>query len=799
VSLRVFIFAVFCCVSCFAQSVTLLVSVADENGVPLKDVAIELHGKAVAHCVTDATGRCRLSAMPDAQELVASKAGFYRLVARDVRGRAHVEIALTHTQELKESVEVTATPPGLDPEQVASVRSVDNTEIINIPFPVTRDIRNVLPYIPGVIQDRIGQIHVAGAETYQTLTLLDGFMISDPQTGFLNSRFSTDAVRAIDIQQSRYSSQFGPASGGVTAFTSISGDDKFRFSATNFVPSLKFQDGVHLDKVTPRVTLSGPLVKGRAWFLLAPEGEYDSNFVQELPPGRNNNPVWRGSNLAKLQLKLTPANIVTASLLGNIWHSTYGGISPQTPIETTLDESRSSYVATVRDQTYIGGAMFDLGVALSRFHDRALPLGTLPYVIGPGFATGNFYRSQRSSAGRLELQANAYLRRFHFAGSHELRLGGVMRNIDDTETIARTPISILRRDNTLYSVISFTNPPPMSTRDTQVGAFMEDHWAPAERLFFEFGTRTDHDSAIHALVFSPHIAATYMLTAATKLSAGIGLHHDFPTPAILSRMLQGARSEDIYDATGTVITGPTVTTSFAAPGVLRSPTSRNWSIAVEHQLRAGLFVSAEYIDRHTLHDFAYDFRQVTLTDVELRLGNNRTTQYRALQTMVHASFKHGYELLIAYTRSTARASAVLDYTLDNPVLNPQAGGPLPWDAPNKIVSWGFLPMPHFHKWSFGYSAQWHTGLPYSIFNQFQNLIGTPNIRRFPQFVMINPFLERRITVKNYNLALRGGFEDITGSKNPQVVQNNVDAPDFGQYTVTAHRAFVARIRFLGKR
>jgi hypothetical protein len=74
-----------------------------------------------------------------------------------------------------------------------------------------------------------------------------------------------------------------------------------------------------------------------------------------------------------------------------------------------------------------------------------------------------------------------------------------------------------------------------------------------------------------------------------------------------------------------------------------------------------------------------------------------------------------------------------------------------------------------------------------------------NSHRFPDFVMINPFLEWRFSFRKYNLALRGGFENVTGSKNPFVVQNNIDASNFGQYSVTMHRAFVARIRFLGRK
>src|SRR5581483_10424369 len=125
-----------------------------------------------------------------------------------------------------------------------------------------------------VVRDPQGQAHVDGAETYQTLDLLDGFDIRDPENGMLNMRFSADAVRSIDLQSSRYSAEFGRASAGLLNFQTGLGDDHFRASATNFVPSAQFKKGLNFDKWTPRATFSGPIVKGRAWFLVAPDFEY---------------------------------------------------------------------------------------------------------------------------------------------------------------------------------------------------------------------------------------------------------------------------------------------------------------------------------------------------------------------------------------------------------------------------------------------------------------------------------------------------------------------------------------------
>ena len=73
---------------------------------------------------------------------------------------------------------------------------------------------------------------------------------------------SADAVRSIDSETTRYPVEFGRATGGVIALYTGMGDDKFRFNATNFVPSFRDLNGIRFDKFVPRFTFSGPLKRG---------------------------------------------------------------------------------------------------------------------------------------------------------------------------------------------------------------------------------------------------------------------------------------------------------------------------------------------------------------------------------------------------------------------------------------------------------------------------------------------------------------------------------------------------------
>jgi hypothetical protein len=79
------------------------------------------------------------------------------------------------------------------------------------------------------------------------------------------------------------------------------------------------------------------------------------------------------------------------------------------------------------------------------------------------------------------------------------------------------------------------------------------------------------------------------------------------------------------------------------------------------------------------------------------------------------------------------------------------------------------------------------------------MVGPANSHRFPDYFSLNLFLEKRFGAVGRTWALRFGFEDITGRRNPAAVDNNVDSPGFLSFGLFSGRAFTARIRFLGRK
>lgn len=156
-------------------------SVVDENGmaVPGAEVILAERGRAEARLLTDYAGH--VTYVLDGTEpyhLRIEKPGFYQKAVNDADPMSReIRAVLNHEQMVLEQVSVMASVPGIDAEQMSDKRTMNLPEIINVPYTTTRDIRNLLPFYPGVVADATGQVHVAGSETWATLDTLDGFDI----------------------------------------------------------------------------------------------------------------------------------------------------------------------------------------------------------------------------------------------------------------------------------------------------------------------------------------------------------------------------------------------------------------------------------------------------------------------------------------------------------------------------------------------------------------------------------------------------------------------------------------------
>lgn len=810
----------------------------DENGVAVASARVLLQAPNLPElrCESDFFGRCSVAlARSSTYRLHVEKEGFYAAEQNAVQASpgASLEVVLNHQQEVRQVVNVTESAPAIDPTQIASQQSISGLDVINIPYPATHDFRNILNFIPGVVQDNTGQPHVAGAQTYQTETLLDGFNITQPANGLLLARISTDAFRSIEVEPSREPAEYGKASGGVLALNTGIGDDHYRFWATNFLPSFQNKHGWRFDQFLPRFTFSGPIEKRKIWFYDAVDAEYSNTVFTDLPVRQDNDHVLRLANLVKLQANITPRNILTGSFLVNHLHDNFPILSRQFPQQSNPADTETGYIGSAKEQYYFsGGTLFEGGFGFDQYESEESPYGTRPFYFDPVSASGSYYFSDSTRARRWQALSNLYLPPRAWHGRHDIKVGVDLDRISYDSQFGRKPISYLNVPITSLSAPPNCAPPAVQsasypcsrystfgsspfhqTFNSEVSAYTEDRWGITNRLLIEPGVRLDWDQIIRRVLFSPRLAGTYVLdnSASTKLSAGIGIVYDATPIFLIARPFAGTRLDTFYLVStnhnctppNCVTTLPPVETHFTVDtATLDAPRFLNWSLGLEKKLPRAIYLKAEYMQKRGDNGLVYD----TLTGAptgDFTLQSTRQDHYDAFQISLRHNFRENYMIMGSYTRSSARSNQVLDFNVDSPVLSSQQPGPYPWDAPNRFLSWGYLPffkLPIIHQTEIAYSMEARNGFAFSEFNDQQAITGRADAFRFPNYLSLNLQLEKRFHAFGYYWALRGGFDNITGRCNPFAVNGTISASHPAPtFSACQGRGFTSRIRLVGNR
>jgi Carboxypeptidase regulatory-like domain len=797
-----------------SETSSITLTVVDQNGalVPSAQVTIQESGLPAFKTITDYDGHCSWTLQQSAPYSVrVEKQGFYLTTENDVSpDLKSLRVVLTHQEVLQQEVNVHASTPGIDTEQISNKITLAVPEIINVPFPTNRDIRNLLPFTPSVVADEYGQMHVAGGSTYMTLDTLDGFDIRSPITGDLDLRVSTDAVRSIDTETTRYPVEYGRSTGGVIAFTTGTGDNKFRYDATNFVPSVRNQSGLRFDTFEPRITFSGPIRRNRLWFFDAIETRYSDIFIPELPANADTNHLIRGSNFMKFQQNLGSHNSLTAALLWNDFHSPYDGLSALNPQQSTDNHDIIAWLPYLLEQhSFPNHILVNTGFGVLRYREGFEPHGNLPYDITPELPTGSNFENSTSRSQREEGYINLFFPPIHKVGSHELRAGINLDHLGSKETDAFAPINYLREDRTLLRQSVFPSFAPFRLHNVELGAWGEDRWTPARGLIIEPGLRFDWDEIIRGPLWSPRIAMNYsphIGQSKTTFSAGIGEYNEHTQLEYLANAYTGVRYDTYYAADGTTPLGPPLKTTFIQnedTENLREAHALNWSLGVQHMLPHNIYFAANYLQKRVANEFLYTNQNgpAALSGTYL-LTSDRQDRYHSWEIEARHSFSGGYTLFGAYTHSSATTNAALHYVPSLTILGPQQPGPLPWDTPNRLISWGWLPawapwFPSVHKnWDFVYTLLWNTGFPFDSINANQQIVGPAGSHRFPDFLSFSPGLEWRFHFHGKYFGIRGLLENATNAADPYIVNNNVDSPQYLTFTQPLGRAFTTRIRLI---
>ena len=697
---------------------------------------------------------------------------------------------------------------------VTSQQTVSGAELLSVPFPSSNSLKNALRIMPGVVQDAKAGVHLNGGTEEQMLFTLNGFTLNDPLTGRFESRVSVESVQSVEVVDGRLPAEFGRGSAGMVAVTTTPGDDRPRYSATNFFPGIESSKGLFLGNWSPRLGFSGPLVKGRAWFSDSVTAQYDQQVLMELPAGADRMSSWRVGNLLHTQVNLTPSQILYTGLLVNGWSAPRTGLNILTPPEATVDRRSRQWFFHVKDQIcFWRGALIEFGFSANRTFGREIPQGHAFLRLQPDGSAGNAYVDALRRAGRDQWLASLVTPSFTWMGEHRIKAGADAGRLNYRQFASRTGVEQFRGDGTLASRIVFAGLGELTRSDLEASLFAQDSWRFKHGILAELGVRSGWDGILRTWNVAPRVGLAWMphgLTG-TRIHAAYAVVFEAANLRLLTRPLDQYSLTTYFSGDGTVLRGPSVSAFALGPWPLSTPRARNWSAGLERELADNTALRVNYRHRRGDRGFTYTNQlgpgQIPSGDMVQRfgasefdalymLGNSRHDVFDSLEIAARQTLRKQYGWLASYTRSRTLSNAVLDIDVSDPTIVLRNSGPMPWDTPHRFVGWTYLPL-FWKDWAVAGMLETRTGFPFSIQNNGR-VIGDVNTRRYPAFFELNLHIERRFVLRGHRWEARMGFNNLTGHDNPNVVNANTDSQHFLQYYGGQGRTLNFRIRWLGR-
>jgi len=803
--------------------------VVDENNVPISAAQIKLEDSAghIYRTETDGAGRFALRNLSTGDyKLEVRKEGFFVIAGRALilqPGSNELNLTLNHAEEVHQQVQVTAPANQIDPQDTAQRNTLTARDILELPTANSHILSESLVALPEITQDNAGNLHIAGARSGETQYLLDGFEISDPVNGQLTSRFNIDATRAAEVQTSGFGAGYAHSGANLLSLETPDGNDKWRFGTTNPAPGINIQEGLHLGNWYPRFTFSGPIVRGRFWFSDSVSLQHTFAFIKQLPTGANTAEDWAGDNLLRLQYNFTPKHILHATFLYNQTYDTNVGLDALDPQSTTVTGKEQRYFASVKDQIWLHDTLFEVGVAADTGTLDFIPQGTQPLVLLVNGSSGNYFQSLHQRGRRLQAVAQVIAASRHWHGTHQLAVGANVAGLTYSLSAQRGEIQALQATATdgtsctsalqtgcLVRQSTFSGPVNPYVSNTQAGAYAQDTWSFSKYLVVQAGLRTDRDRFTQSAMAGPRVSANVLPFGddTSKISVGWGIYNAPLNLSLIGQALDQQQIDTFYNTAGQVVSPSPVVSQFLLPTHgLQQPrfttTSAGWQQKLLHNTLLGL----QLLARNGSHGFVYVDQQPAQPGGTFLLQSTRKDRYRSATLSLRHVFSEEMEIYGAYTRSLAHSNEVLNPALGSIFYVAQQPGPVAWDAPNRLVTWGWAPT---HIWGIqlSYFFEYRTGYPFSVINLQQQLVGPPNSARFPAYASLNLGLEKKFGFRGYLWGVRVEAINVLARQDPNTVVNNINAPPctstltqgcFGAFSGGQGLAFTLRVRFIGRK
>jgi hypothetical protein len=776
-----------------------LVFITDADGgrsvVPVTKITLD--GPAHIEVQSDSEGKFAFSIVPaGSYTITANTPGMAATQSVVVTAGAVLQVQLQMKLEaVTESTTVTASANSVDTKhELSGTNTIAESAVHNMPN-ADEHFQSLLPLVPGVVRGPNGQINMKGARASQNGSLVNSTDVTDPATGTTAINIPIDVVSSVKVLSTPYDPEYGKFTGAVSDVETRSGDfNKFRMSAQNLLPRVRRVDGsiMGLAAFTPRMTLSGPLVKDRVAFTESVEYRYERDRVDSLPPLQSYNRTESFNSYTQIDVNITPKQTVTASFAIFPQHLDYYGLNTFTPQPSAPDLNERGYQAALEHRYPTdSGDLLTSQVSFRRFGADLVPNSDAPYQLLVETTKGGFFNRQDRQTMRTEWEETYRSHPHHFLGSHELDAGTDFAHSSYDGRQQFFPAQIIGVAGYPLEQIQFGPTSAFSVSQDEIAWFVGDKWTVSNRLTFDLGLRFDRDSVTDSVNTAPRAGFILALTGdgKTLLKGGAGFFYDrVPLNIPAFPYLPERTVGELNPAGGTI--SSTEYANVISNG-LRNPRSEVWNVEVDRQVTSDFLIRVAYQQRNTVRDFYMNPMASGATGI-LALSDRGsefykefqvTGQYRIHRSTLNASYVH--------SRAFGDLNDFNQFFGNDPqaVIQPNQRGRLNFDAPNRLLAWGEIAAPW--KLNFAPVLDTHTGFPYSTIDQYRDFIGPRNELRFRRFVSadLQVWREIHLPVKDKHARVGFGVFNVFNRANYRDVQNNLDSYRFGEFFNGLSRSF----------
>ena len=725
-----------------------------------------------------------------------------------------LQIVLAEEEVVHQRIEVSAQGAQAETQSSTQPATLNDQEIHSLPL-VEQKFKAALPLIPGVVRTPDGRIAVKGAIENKGTLLVDSAETVDPVTGSFSIDVPLDAVESIDVFKSAYQVEYGRFSGGLTVLQTKAPSTKWNYELNDFVPTPRFEAG-HLYGIqsdTPRLYFSGPLKGDKFTFSEAFTYDFSDQPVRGLTWPNNETRKQGYTSFTDFYYTASAQHVVSVNVKLFPVRRQFDNIDSLIPQAASADYGQSGYSIGVNDHyLFTSGGILSTVAQFTDFDSYSHGQGADDLQITPSGWLGNFFNAWTRSSAQQQVQVNYLFPRQHWLGRHDFKIGGDVVHRSYQGTSQYHAVQLLRADNSLAGEIDFGPVGNLTTSDTELAAYAGDHWAFNDHISMDYGLRFSGQTLGNPAAVSPRGGIVYSpgKKGRTIFRAGGGFFYD-RLPLLAGDYTQNAdRQVTLFDANGVALGPPTVYQPFyeefkehgreivpSGAQLGSTPYNITWNAEIDQELHPHVIARISYLASRTFNDFTVNPEVLSPTTGYLLLSNLGGSRYHEFEATLRVRPSDKADFNLSYVNSQARgdlntmASVYVPY--EQPVINPNLFGTLPTNVPERVIAWGRFKLPK--KFTISPVLDWHSGFPYSIFNELQNYVGPPNSRRFPTFLSLDTNVSKDFHVPYIpwvsKHTIRGSMRifNITNHGNFRDVFNTVTSPSFGTYAGFEHRSY----------